>query len=247
MINIGGNPLMILLAIVAALGGVGLYFVRNFRPELARDHDVFFSAIALVYGIILLAFNFRMEITTQLAQVLVVGFAGWFAVESLILRQALAEQSRRSPPMNPFDPEPDQPFTPPEARPSYGYRVELDPRRELTDYSETSRRMRSAGGANSNEAASELGGDVRNRRNSRRRPGASTMGSDSDNIIDIDPDASPESDFPPSGRRRGSSEPENDRPGRRGRPRNRPDSDTADLPPISSNKKLDDLDDFGDF
>ena len=72
MINIGGNPLMILLAIVAALGGVGLYFVRNFRPELARDHDIFFSAIALVYGIILLAFNFRMEITTQLAQVLVV-------------------------------------------------------------------------------------------------------------------------------------------------------------------------------
>ncbi|MFN6066187.1 MAG: Ycf66 family protein, partial [Pseudanabaena sp.] len=97
MINIGGNPLMILLAIVAALGGVGLYFVRNFRPELARDHDIFFSAIALVYGIILLAFNFRMEITTQLAQVLVVGFAGWFAVESLVLRQALANQARRAP------------------------------------------------------------------------------------------------------------------------------------------------------
>ena len=64
MINIGGNPLMILLAIVAALGGVGLYFVRNFKPELSRDHDVFFSAIALVYGVILLGFNFRMEIAT---------------------------------------------------------------------------------------------------------------------------------------------------------------------------------------
>jgi hypothetical protein len=48
MINIGGNPLMTILAIVAALGGVGLYFVRSFRPELARDHDIFFSAIALV-------------------------------------------------------------------------------------------------------------------------------------------------------------------------------------------------------
>ncbi|MFQ3679822.1 MAG: Ycf66 family protein [Pseudanabaenaceae cyanobacterium] len=96
MINIGGNPLMILLAIVAALGGVGLYFVRSFKPQLARDHDIFFSAIALVYGIILLAFNFRMEITTQLAQVLVVSFAGWFAIESLTLRQLVADQARQT-------------------------------------------------------------------------------------------------------------------------------------------------------
>ncbi|MGQ9865130.1 MAG: Ycf66 family protein [Pseudanabaenaceae cyanobacterium] len=96
MINIGGNPLMILLAIVAALGGVGLYFVRSFKPQLARDHDIFFSAIALVYGIILLAFNFRMEITTQLAQVLVVSFAGWFAIESLTLRQLVADQARQA-------------------------------------------------------------------------------------------------------------------------------------------------------
>ncbi len=96
MINIGGNPLMILLAIVAALGGVALYFVRSFKPQLARDHDIFFSAIALVYGIILLAFNFRMEITTQLAQVLVVSFAGWFAIESLALRQTVAEQARQT-------------------------------------------------------------------------------------------------------------------------------------------------------
>ena len=86
---------MILLAIITALGGVGLYFVRNFRPELARDHDIFLSAIALVYGIILLVFNFRMEITTQLAQFLAVGFAGWFVFESLVLRQALANQDFR--------------------------------------------------------------------------------------------------------------------------------------------------------
>jgi hypothetical protein len=63
---------------------------------LARDHDIFFSAIALVYGIILLAFNFRMEITTQLAQVLVVSFAGWFAIESLTLRQLVADQARQT-------------------------------------------------------------------------------------------------------------------------------------------------------
>jgi hypothetical protein len=150
MINIGGNPLMILLAIVAALGGVGLYFVRNIRPELARDHDIFFSAIALVYGIIVLAFNFRMEITTQLAQVLVVGFGGWFAIESLVLRQALANQARRSP-MPPIVDEEVPPPQPP------SYRAEVDnysSRRESR-----ARRMRGTDTFNS-DRSSELVGDI---------------------------------------------------------------------------------------
>ncbi len=177
MINIGGNPLMILLAIVAALGGVGLYFVRNFRPELARDHDIFFSAIALVYGIILLAFNFRMEITTQLAQVLVVGFAGWFAVESLVLRQALANQARRAP---------SSPLVDDEEPIGSDYRVEIDPTREIAARRDrdSSRRMRGSI-ANSAEA-SELRGDTTDR---SRRPKRS---SSSDTVIDID-----ESDISP--------------------------------------------------
>ena len=177
MINIGGNPLMILLSIVAALGGVGLYFVRNFRPELARDHDIFFSAIALVYGIILLAFNFRMEITTQLAQVLVVGFAGWFAVESLVLRQALANQARRAP---------SSPLVEDEEPIGSDYRVEIDPTREIAPRRDrdSSRRMRGSI-ANSPEA-SELRGDTTDR---SRRPKRS---SSSDTVIDID-----ESDISP--------------------------------------------------
>jgi hypothetical protein len=157
MINIGGNPLMILLAIVAALGGVGLYFVRSFRPELARDHDIFFSAIALVYGIILLAFNFRMEITTQLAQVLVVGFAGWFVVEALILRQALSTQARRSP-MNPIEDDP--------IEDDYrGYRAEIDPNREFAPRRTiNTRQMRGT-----SPQQTELRGDVE-RRNDNRNP-----------------------------------------------------------------------------
>jgi len=183
MINIGGNPLMILLAIVAALGGVGLYFVRNFRPELARDHDIFFSAIALVYGIILLAFNFRMEITTQLAQVLVVGFAGWFAVESLVLRQALANQARRAP-SSPLVDDDEEPI-------GSDYRVEIDPTREIAPRRDrdSARRMRGSL-ANSNEA-SELRGDTTDERRSRR-PKRNTSNTSSDAVIDID-----ESDISP--------------------------------------------------
>lgn len=177
MINIGGNPLMILLAIVAALGGVGLYFVRNFRPELARDHDIFFSAIALVYGIILLAFNFRMEITTQLAQVLVVGFAGWFAVESLVLRQALANQARRAP---------SSPLVDDEEPIGSDYRVEIDPTREIAPRRdrESARRMR---GAISNSAeASELRGDTADERRSRRPKRNNGSSANNDSVIDID-------------------------------------------------------------
>ncbi|MEA5479366.1 Ycf66 family protein [Pseudanabaena galeata UHCC 0370] len=169
---------MILLAIVAALGGVGLYFVRNFRPELARDHDIFFSAIALVYGIILLAFNFRMEITTQLAQVLVVGFAGWFAVESLVLRQALANQARRAP---------SSPLVDDEEPIGSDYRVEIDPTREIAPRRDRdpSRRMRGSISSNSAEA-SELRGDTTDTRRSRRPKRSSNDANSNDSVIDID-------------------------------------------------------------
>jgi len=182
MINIGGNPLMILLAIIAALGGVGLYFVRNLRPELARDHDIFFSAIALVYGIIVLAFNFRMEITTQLAQVLVVGFGGWFAIESLVLRQALANQARRSPMPPIVDDEPPAP------EPS-SFRVEVDPARDRRE--RNTRRMRGTATFDG-DRSSELEGDIldraepKSRRRTRRPENPPDDSISSEAVIDID-------------------------------------------------------------
>ena len=203
MINIGGNPLMILLAIVAALGGVGLYFVRNFRPELARDHDIFFSAIALVYGIILLAFNFRMEITTQLAQVLVVGFAGWFAVESLVLRQALANQARRAP---------SSPLVDDEEPIGSDYRVEIDPTREIAPRRDRDSARRMRGSIPNSAEASELRGDTTDERRSRR-PKRTDSNSASDSVIDID-----ENDIRPV------------TPKRRPRPSGNGESPTSDRP-----------------
>jgi len=131
-----------------------------------------------VYGIILLAFNFRMDITTQLSQVLVVGFAGWFAVESLILLQALSTQARRSP-VNPID---DDPISP-------DYRAEIDPNREFaprrTATTPTNRRMR--GSSPSSSRQTELRGDVEQERrqssNGNRRPRRNP-----EPVIDIDED-----------------------------------------------------------
>lgn len=230
MINIGGNPLMIILAIVAALGGVGLYFVRNFRPELARDHDIFFSAIALVYGIILLAFNFRMEITTQLAQVLLVGFAGWFAVESLVLRQALSNQARRTP-MNPIADDPIRP----------DYRVELDTGREISPRRSSSSTRRMRGTSPSQPRPTELRGDIDNERRSRR-PKRSSADLGTDAIIDIDEDdIRPVSQKPkrprpsgsdrPSSNRPNSDRPSSDRPRSRDDYRDSSQDDWTDNPP----------------
>jgi hypothetical protein len=37
-----------LSGIVLAVGGALLYFMRTFKPALARDYDVFFAAIGLL-------------------------------------------------------------------------------------------------------------------------------------------------------------------------------------------------------
>ena len=42
-----------IVGIVLAVGGALLYFMRSFKPALARDYDVFFAAVGLLCGGIL--------------------------------------------------------------------------------------------------------------------------------------------------------------------------------------------------
>jgi hypothetical protein len=49
MVNVGFS-FASLLGILFAVGGAGLYFLRQFRPNLARDYDVFFAAVGTEYG-----------------------------------------------------------------------------------------------------------------------------------------------------------------------------------------------------
>lgn len=42
-----------IVGIVLAVGGTMLYFLRSFKPGLARDYDVFFAAVGLLCGGIL--------------------------------------------------------------------------------------------------------------------------------------------------------------------------------------------------
>ena len=61
-----------IVGIVLAIGGAGLYFMRSFKPALARDYDVFFAAIGLLCGGILFFQGWRLDPILQFVQFLLV-------------------------------------------------------------------------------------------------------------------------------------------------------------------------------
>ncbi len=98
MVNFGLNSAS-LLGIFLAVAGAGLYFLRSVRPELSRDHDIFFAAIGLLCGAILLFQGWRLDPILQFGQVLLTGSAVFFAVESIRLRGVATEQAKRRTPI----------------------------------------------------------------------------------------------------------------------------------------------------
>ncbi|MBP01039.1 MAG: hypothetical protein CMG34_07480 [Candidatus Marinimicrobia bacterium] len=93
-----------IVGIVLAVCGAGLYFLRSFKPALARDYDVFFAAIGLLCGGILFFQGWRLDPILQFGQFLLAGTTVFFAYESVRLRGVATDQARRS---SYFDDEPD--------------------------------------------------------------------------------------------------------------------------------------------
>jgi Ycf66 protein N-terminus len=98
MLNLGLS-FVSFLGIGLAIAGVGLYFLRSIRPELARDQDIFFAAISLVCGLILLFQGWRLDPILAFSQYLLAGSAVYFAVENLRLRGVTTEQAKRNTPI----------------------------------------------------------------------------------------------------------------------------------------------------
>jgi hypothetical protein len=89
MINIGFGP-NILLGFVLVIGVFLVYFLRVIRPEIARDEDIFFATIGLLYSGILVIHGWRLDPILLFSQVLVITAvlaAGW---ENIRLRGVLA-------------------------------------------------------------------------------------------------------------------------------------------------------------
>jgi hypothetical protein len=159
MVNVGLSPGSI-LGILVAVAGAALYFLRSMRPELARDHDIFFAAIGLLCGGILFFQGWRLDPILLFGQILLTGSSIFFAAESIRLRGVATDQARRSTPIV----DEDRP-------PSRVYRAELD---ELSPTEDIPRRIRSSrDGASRSRTAyvDELEGEVpSSRRPSSRRP-----------------------------------------------------------------------------
>lgn len=95
MVNFGFNSASV-LGIILALAGAGLYLMRSLRPEVSRDHDIFFAAVGLLCGFILFFQGWRLDPILQFSQLLLSGTAIFFAVESIRLRGATNERVKGS-------------------------------------------------------------------------------------------------------------------------------------------------------
>ncbi|HEY9794915.1 MAG TPA: Ycf66 family protein [Leptolyngbyaceae cyanobacterium] len=85
MVNFGLNSASI-LGIFLAVAGAALYFMRSIRPELARDQDIFFAAVGLLCGFILLFQGWRLDPILQFGQFLLTGTTIFFGYEAIRLR-----------------------------------------------------------------------------------------------------------------------------------------------------------------
>ena len=98
-----------IVGIVLAVGGTMLYFLRTFKPGLARDYDVFFAAVGLLCGGILFFQGWRLDPILQFGQFLLASTTVFFAYESVRLRSVTTEQARRSAYFDDDEPLPSKP------------------------------------------------------------------------------------------------------------------------------------------
>jgi multisubunit Na+/H+ antiporter MnhF subunit len=88
MINISFGP-NILLSCILGVAVIILYLLRVVRPEIARDEDIFFATIGLIYCCILVIHGWRLDPILLFSQILIVislVAAGW---ENIRLRGLL--------------------------------------------------------------------------------------------------------------------------------------------------------------
>ena len=166
MVNFGLNSASI-LGIFLAVAGAALYFLRSVRPELSRDHDIFFAAVGLLCGFILLFQGWRLDPILQFGQVLLSGSTIFFAVESIRLRDVATKQAKQNTPI--VDEE-----RPVSSVYRYEQVAELD---ELEPYDERPTRPRIRGTRDARPNRTDEYDDEPRRRSSSRSSSAERLGS----------------------------------------------------------------------
>ncbi|MFN6570392.1 Ycf66 family protein [Dendronalium sp. ChiSLP03b] len=137
-VNFGANSASI-LGIFLAVAGAALYFLRTVRPELSRDQDIFFAAVGLLCGFILIFQGWRLDPILQFGQLLLVGATVFFAVESIRLRGIATQQAKRNTPIVDSDREVSDRYSYTDRR---KYQAEMDADLEPLPYEEDERPAR---------------------------------------------------------------------------------------------------------
>ena len=88
MINIGFGP-NIILGFILGFGVTLLYLLRIVKPEVARDEDIFFATIGLLYSCIIFIHGWRLDPILFFSQVLLVGVILSIGWENIRLRGLL--------------------------------------------------------------------------------------------------------------------------------------------------------------
>jgi len=92
MVNVSLGP-NVFLGIMISMGVAILYFLREARPDLARDEDIFFATISLIYSCILIVHGWRLDpilLFSQFLIILTVLVGGW---ENIRLRDFVKDLS----------------------------------------------------------------------------------------------------------------------------------------------------------
>ncbi|MCK7490129.1 MAG: Ycf66 family protein [Anaerotruncus sp.] len=83
------------MGLLVSVGVLLLYYLRVVKPEIARDEDIFFSTIGLLYSCILMVHGWRLDPILLFSQVLIITtvlVAGW---ENIRLRGLVASMGKK--------------------------------------------------------------------------------------------------------------------------------------------------------
>ena len=93
MINFSFGP-NIFLGVIVSFGVLILYLLRDVKPEVAREEDIFFVTIGLLYSCILIVHGWRLDPILLFSQVLIIFtvlVAGW---ENIRLRGLIVNMKK---------------------------------------------------------------------------------------------------------------------------------------------------------
>lgn len=97
MLNFSFGP-NTFLGLILSLGVLTLYFLRTVKPEVARDEDIFFATLSLLYSCILMVHGWRLDpilLFSQVLLIMTVLITGW---ENIRLRGFLSKSTLPPPP-----------------------------------------------------------------------------------------------------------------------------------------------------